>query len=87
MPSIEQILSGEVTIKTLKPVEVEDLLGEKEYYPKSLYGPNIKNKNIIITGAGGSIGRELCNQIIKLGAKKLILFEISEAALYSVDSN
>ncbi|MBF4217604.1 polysaccharide biosynthesis protein, partial [Vibrio anguillarum] len=70
----------------LKDVAIEDLLGRDPVIPqRSLMEANIKDKVVMVTGAGGSIGSELCRQIILSQPKKLILFELSEFALYQID--
>ena len=85
LPSLDNIVNGDVTIDNIKEVQVEDILGRDAVVPKaSLLKKNIKGKNVLITGAGGSIGSELCRQILDLGPKKIILFENSEFNLYSI---
>lgn len=85
LPSVDNIVNGEVTIDSIKHVQVEDILGRDAVVPKeSLLKKNIKGKNILITGAGGSIGSELCRQILNLGPKKIVLFENSEFNLYFI---
>ena len=85
LPSVDNIVNGEVTIDSIKHVQVEDILGRDAVVPKeSLLKKNIKGKNILITGAGGSIGSELCRQILNLEPKKIVLFENSEFNLYSI---
>ena len=85
LPSLDNIVNGDVTIDSIKEVQVEDILGRDAVVPKaSLLKKNIKGKNVLITGAGGSIGSELCRQILDLGPKKMILFENSEFNLYSI---
>ena len=86
LPSLDNIVNGEVTIDSIKEVQVEDILGRDAVVPKdSLLKKNIKGKNILITGAGGSIGSELCRQILNLGPKKIVLFENSEFNLYTIN--
>lgn len=86
IPSIEEITLGKGQINTLRPIDLEDLLGRDQIEPSfELIGKKIKNSTIIVTGAGGSIGSELCRQIISLYPKKLIIFENSELALYSIE--
>ena len=83
IPSIEELISGNSRIDYLKPVKIEDLLGRDIVPPdKSLLREGIKNKVVFISGAGGSIGSELCKQIIKFRPSKLILFDQSELNLY-----
>ena len=75
-----------MSIDSIRHVEVQDILGRVPVSPKStLLKRNIKGKNILITGAGGSIGSELCRQIIHLKPKKIILFDHSEFNLYKID--
>ncbi|MBF90979.1 MAG: polysaccharide biosynthesis protein [Flavobacteriales bacterium] len=85
LPSISSIVKGEVSIESIKKVKVEDILGRHAVEPKkSLLKKNISGKNVMITGAGGSIGSELCRQVLDLSPKKVILFEHSEFNLYSI---
>ena len=86
LPSLSEIVSGKVSIENIRHVEVEDILGRTPVLPKtSLLKKNITGKNILVTGAGGSIGSELCRQILKLSPNKIVLFEHSEFNLYSID--
>ena len=86
VPSVEDIISKKITINSDKNLFVEDLLGREKVLPDPLLlSAGIKNKSILITGAGGSIGSELCRQIIKLNPSKIILLELSEIALYKID--
>ncbi len=85
LPSVSSIVNGEVSIESIKKVKVEDILGRHPVKPKkSLLKKNISGKNILITGAGGSIGSELSRQILNLSPKKVILFDHSEFNLYSI---
>ena len=85
LPSVSSIVNGEVSIESIKKVKVEDILGRHVVEPKqSLLKKNISGKNVMITGAGGSIGSELCRQILDLSPKKVILFDHSEFNLYSI---
>ena len=85
LPSVSSIVNGEVSIESIKKVKVEDILGRHPVEPKrSLLKKNISGKSIMVTGAGGSIGSELCRQILDLSPKKVILFEHSEFNLYSI---
>ncbi|ARU56031.1 polysaccharide biosynthesis protein CapD [Oleiphilus messinensis] len=85
IPSMSDILSGKATIAEVRDVEVEDLLGRDEVEPDSaLSGSCITDKVVMVTGAGGSIGSELCRQILNHNPKGLVLFEISEYALYAL---
>lgn len=83
--SIEHLISGNFNLQQVHAVDVEDILGRDPVEPnKILLDKNIKGKNVLVTGAGGSIGGELCKQIIKLNPRKLILYENNEFALYKV---
>ncbi len=85
IPSIEEITLGKTKIDSLKPISIESLLGRDEIYVNLEYvKPIIENNSICVTGSGGSIGSELCGQIIRLNPKKLILFEQSEINLYKL---
>lgn len=85
LPSVTDLALGTVTVSDLRELDVEDLLGREPVPPNNvLLGKNIFEKIVLVTGAGGSIGSELCRQIIDIGPKKLILFEQSEYALYQI---
>ena len=85
LPSVSSIVNGEVSIESIKKVKVEDILGRHAVEPKqSLLKKNISGKSVMISGAGGSIGSELCRQILELSPKKVILFDHSEFNLYSI---
>ena len=87
LPSAADIISGRVTVSDIRRVTIEDLLGRKTIPPRrDLLEKCIKNKVVMITGAGGSIGSELCRQVSSLKPKRVILFEHSEYALYKIDS-
>ncbi len=84
-PSVKELTTGKFKIDELRPLLIEDLLGRDVIIPKTnLLGPDIQGNVICVTGAGGSIGTELCRQIINLRPKLLILFEISEASLFKI---
>ena len=86
IPSLDEIRRGTKQIEFLKEIEIEDLLQRESVIPdKKLINNEIKNKIICVTGAGGSIGSELCSQILDYGPKKLILIEISEINLYQTE--
>ena len=88
IPSIEDIITKKVEINLEKTIPIENLLGRGKVAPdKNLLGDHIVNKVILITGAGGSIGSELCKQLINLNPQKLILLEISEHALYQIEKD
>ena len=85
IPDMEDILQGNAKIDELREVNIEDLLGREPVLPnKDLLQKNILHKTVMVTGAGGSIGSELCRQIILNHPKTLILFELSEFSLYSI---
>ncbi|MFI3118384.1 MAG: nucleoside-diphosphate sugar epimerase/dehydratase [Methylococcaceae bacterium] len=86
MPGLSDIAQGKVTVDALQEVDIADLLGRDAVPPdQSLLHDNITGKVVMVTGAGGSIGSELCRQIIRLQPKSLILFELSEFALYAIE--
>ena len=86
LPSVSELAQGKVKVDDLREVSINDVLGRDRVQPDlTLLQTDIKDKVVMVTGAGGSIGSELCRQILSLGARKLILFEQSELALYSID--
>jgi len=86
LPGVTQLVDGRVQISDIREVDIIDLLGRDPVPPKAeLLEKNIKNKVVMVTGAGGSIGSELCRQIVKHQPKLVVLFEMSEFALYSID--
>jgi FlaA1/EpsC-like NDP-sugar epimerase len=85
LPSLMEMANGLVRASDLRELDIEDLLGRDAVPPDvDLLGKNIRGKVVLVTGAGGSIGSELCRQIIKLAPKKLLLVEVSEFALYAI---
>ena len=85
LPSMDNIVNGVISIDNIKHVEVGDILGRNAVSPKNeLLKRNISNKNILITGAGGSIGSELSRQIMKLRPEKVVLMDNSEFNLYNI---
>lgn len=86
MPGLSDIAQGKITFDALQEVDIADLLGRDPVAPdQSLLHANIAGKVVMVTGAGGSIGSELCRQIIQLQPNSLILFELSEFALYAIE--
>lgn len=86
IPGMADLVDGNAHIDELKEVSIEDLLGRDAVNPiPELMNGNINNKCVMVTGAGGSIGSELCRQILRYKPQKLILFEISEYGLYVID--
>jgi FlaA1/EpsC-like NDP-sugar epimerase len=85
LPNLSDLISGKAQINELCDVDVSDLLGRDPVPPKpKLFGSCIRGKCVLVTGAGGSIGSELCRQIIRLSPTRLVLFEMSEIALYTI---
>ena len=85
LPSISEIVDGKITISDIKDLNIDDLLDREQVAPDNkLLNKNINSKTVVVTGAGGSIGSELCRQIAKLRPNKLILLELNEFALYKV---
>ncbi|MBD1205175.1 MAG: polysaccharide biosynthesis protein [Rhodobacteraceae bacterium] len=85
VPSMDDIVSGRARMSDIIDVSEEDLLGRDPVAPvPDLMSANIRDKVVMVTGAGGSIGSELCRQILREGPRDLILFEQSEAALYTI---
>ncbi len=87
MPGMADMAHGKVKFDELQEVDIADLLGRDAVEPdQALFHANSTGKVVMVTGAGGSIGSEICRQIIQLQPEKLILFELNEFALYSIDS-
>uniref|UniRef100_A5WC14 Polysaccharide biosynthesis protein CapD n=1 Tax=Psychrobacter sp. (strain PRwf-1) TaxID=349106 RepID=A5WC14_PSYWF len=85
LPSLQDIAEGKVTVSTMRRVDILDVLDRQTVDPNPvLLAKNIEGKNVLVTGAGGSIGSELCRQIIKNKPKCLVLYELSEYALYAI---
>ena len=86
IPRISELISGNAIVNQIQDVDLDDLLGREPVPPHpELIGRCITDKVVMVTGAGGSIGSELCRQILTSAPKELILLDISEFALYSVD--
>ena len=86
VPSVEEITSGRTRIDALRPVAIEELLGRDAVPPDpQLLGPGIAGQVVLVSGAGGSIGAELCRQILVLRPRRLVLLERSEPSLYAID--
>ncbi|WOK35111.1 nucleoside-diphosphate sugar epimerase/dehydratase [Sphingomonas sp. C3-2] len=85
LPGLMDLASGRVQVSDIRPIEIEDLLGRDTVAPDSaLLRHDIAGKTVLVTGAGGSIGSELCRQILHVGPTTLLLVENSEYALYSI---
>lgn len=86
VPGMADVVSGNVAADSIREVEIDDLLGRESVVPDSaLLGKCITGKVVLVSGAGGSIGSELCRQILQLKPSRLVLMEISEFALYSIE--
>jgi FlaA1/EpsC-like NDP-sugar epimerase len=86
VPDIADIVAGSARVEDVRDVDASDLLGRDSVPPdERLFDACIRDKVVMVTGAGGSIGSELCRQIARLGPRRVVLFEMSELALYQVD--
>lgn len=87
-PPIASLINGELRVQDVRDIEIEDLLGRDAVAPDPrLLTTCITGKVVMVTGAGGSIGSELCRQIIRLSPARLILLDMSEYALYSIEQD
>ena len=85
LPGLSDIAIGKVSLSDVLDLDINDLLGREPVMPNHiLLAINTLNKVVLVTGAGGSIGSELCRQILAVGPEKLLLIEQSEFALYSI---
>ena len=85
LPDLGDIATGRISMSDLRELDIDDLLGREPVKPdKLLLNKNIKDKTVLVTGAGGSIGSELCRQIYKIRPQKLLLIDMSEFALYQI---
>ncbi|MFA7586096.1 MAG: nucleoside-diphosphate sugar epimerase/dehydratase [Novosphingobium sp.] len=86
LPPIHEVMDGKVSYQDLREVDLADLLGRDPVPPdEALLQSGIRDKVVLVTGAGGSIGSELCRQIVAIGAKRLILCEMNEYSLYAIE--
>ena len=86
VPTMSELVNGTVTADVIREVEIEDLLGRDSVAPNlNLLGKCITSKVVLVSGAGGSIGSELCRQIVRLQPLRLVLMDLSEFALYSIE--
>lgn len=86
LPNVQQMVDGQISISDLREIQIEDLLCRDAVEPNQLLlGRTIVGKTVLVTGAGGSIGSELCRQIITMAPKTLVLVERSEFALYAIN--
>jgi FlaA1/EpsC-like NDP-sugar epimerase len=87
-PPIASLVNGELRVQDIRDVEIEDLLGRDSVAPDAtLLSVCIAGKTVMVTGAGGSIGSELCRQIIQLSPSRLLLLDMSEFALYQIEQD
>ncbi|TQR65362.1 polysaccharide biosynthesis protein [Acinetobacter sp. RF14B] len=86
IPGLTKLVNGEIRVSDIQEIDIIDLLGRDPVPPVAqLLEKNIKHKVVMITGAGGSIGSELCRQIIKNQPAKIVIYELTEFALYSIE--
>ncbi|MDX1736447.1 MAG: polysaccharide biosynthesis protein, partial [Halioglobus sp.] len=86
VPTINELLAGEASVNQIRDIDLDDLLGRDPVPPNGeLIERCITDKVVMVTGAGGSIGSELCRQIIHAGPSELVLLDNSEYALYSIE--
>jgi FlaA1/EpsC-like NDP-sugar epimerase len=86
VPDISEIVSGQARLEEIRDIDVHDLLGRDPVPPNpALLSACIRGKSILVTGGGGSIGAELCRQIMALAPRRLVLLEASELALYEIE--
>ena len=85
LPAMTDLVSGKVSLSDIRDLDIDDLLGREPVKPNALLlNRNTHNKTVLVTGAGGSIGSELCRQILQSQPKQLLLVEMSEFALYQI---
>ena len=86
VPSVSELVAGQARINDIRDLEIEDLLGRDPVQPdNAIVAASLYGKSVMVTGAGGSIGSELCRQIIRHRPKALVLFEQSEFSLYAIE--
>lgn len=85
VPGLDDLVSGKVSLNEIRDVDITDLLGREEILPNpQLLEVNIRDKSVLVTGAGGSIGSELCRQVARQKPSCLVLYELNEFALYTI---
>ncbi|MEQ1651489.1 MAG: nucleoside-diphosphate sugar epimerase/dehydratase, partial [Hyphomicrobium sp.] len=86
MPSLEDIAAGRIAVTDLRPLDVADLLGRDSVPPnQELLARSIKGKNILVTGAGGSVGSEIVRQVLRQNPLRIVLLDLSEPALFEIE--
>jgi FlaA1/EpsC-like NDP-sugar epimerase len=87
LPGLHELISGEIDLAVqIRPVQVEDVLGRDPVdVDLDSAAPYVEGKTVLVTGAGGSIGSELCRQLTRLGPQRLILVELGETALFEIE--
>ena len=86
MPLVSELAQGKVDFSDFRQVDAEDLLGRDPVPPqRASLEADVKGRNVLVTGAGGSIGSELCRQVLDLGPRRLVVLEQSESALYEIE--
>jgi len=86
LPTMPELVAGKVSLDAVKEVDIDDLLGREAVAPNpQLLSASVSGKVVMVSGAGGSIGSELCRQIVQLKPAKLVLFELTEYGLYAID--
>jgi len=86
VPGLEDVMAGRVAISSIRPVEIEDLLGREPVWIDTQHvAAMVADKSVLVTGAGGSIGSELCRQLARFSPARLVLYEQSEFALYTLE--
>jgi FlaA1/EpsC-like NDP-sugar epimerase len=87
LPGLHELISGEIDLAAqIRPVQVEDVLGRQPVHVElDSAMPYVEGKTVLVTGAGGSIGSELCRQLTQLGPQRLVLVELGESALFEIE--
>lgn len=88
MPAVDQLASGQIQVSDMREVDIVDLLGRHQVAPDlDLLHRNTRGRVVLVTGAGGSIGSEICRQVAACGPRKIILWEVTEYALYAIEQD
>jgi FlaA1/EpsC-like NDP-sugar epimerase len=86
LPSLHELITGDVDLAQIRPVQVEDLLGREQVeVDLAEVASYLRNKTVLVSGAGGSIGSELCRQIARVGPSRLVLVDYAETALFEIE--